>query len=194
MPCPEKFKETMVTFGIPKEIIDDINTGFENTVSSSPKKEKAEYFKRATEILCTHCAIDTVHALYEENACCKGGKREKESKAFANKYKVLSLVGRISHIEEVPYMGRPTLIGNDTIVVDAVKYFDGKRYQCACSNFNKVKNIGEIRKDYCYCCAGHFKHHYEIMLGVKLKTVEIVSSPLCSSGKMPCVIKYQIVR
>ena len=51
MPCPEKFKETMVTFGIPKEIIDDINTGFENTISSSPKKEKAEYFKTFIRII-----------------------------------------------------------------------------------------------------------------------------------------------
>lgn len=30
------------------------------------------------------------------------------------------------------------------------------------------------------------------MLGVKLKTVEIVSSPLDSGGKNPCVIRYAI--
>ena len=169
MPCPEKFKETMVIIGIPKEIIDDINTGFENTVCSSQKKEKAEYFKRATDILCSHCTLHTIHDLYEENACCKGGKREKESKAFAKKYKDLSPVERLSHIEKIPFMGRPTLIGDDTFVVDAVSYIEGEKYLCACSNFNKVKSIGKIRKDYCYCCAGHFKYHYEIMLGVKLK-------------------------
>ena len=34
------------------------------------------------------------------------------------------------------------------------------------------------------------KYHYEIMLGVKLKTLEIESSPLDSKGIIPCVIKF----
>lgn len=50
-----------------------------------------------------------------------------------------------------------------------------------------------VSRNYCVCCAGHFKHHYEIMLGVKLKTIEIVSSPLDSNGENPCVIKFAIV-
>lgn len=192
MPCPEKFKENMISFKIPEDIRNTINSGFENTVSSSPKKEKAEYFKRATDILCTQCDLDIVHALYEENACCKGGKREKESKAFAKKYGQLSLEEKIELIKDVPYMGTPTLIDNRTILVDAIRYFDGEKYLCACSNFNRVKNPGYVRKDYCYCCGGHFRHHYEIMLGVKLKTLEIESSPLSTDGDKPCVIKYEI--
>ena len=63
MPCPEKFKENMISFKIPEDIRNTINSGFEKTVSSSPKKEKAEYFKRATDILCTQCDLDIVHAL-----------------------------------------------------------------------------------------------------------------------------------
>ena len=51
-----------------------------------------------------------------------------------------------------------------------------------------------VSQNFCFCCTGHFKHHYEIMLGVKLKTLEIVSSPLDSNGKNPCVIKFEIDR
>lgn len=52
MPCPEKFRETLVQHNIPQEIICRINQGFEDLVSSSSKKKKAIYFQRATEILC----------------------------------------------------------------------------------------------------------------------------------------------
>lgn len=40
MPCPEKFKETMVTFGIPKEIIDDINTGLKILLVAVQRKKR----------------------------------------------------------------------------------------------------------------------------------------------------------
>lgn len=77
MPCPEKFREKLEQNNIPQEIICQINQGFEDLVSSSPKKKKALYFKRATDILCENCDVDSVHSLYEQNACCKGGRVKK---------------------------------------------------------------------------------------------------------------------
>lgn len=194
MPCPEKFRETLVQQNIPLDIICQINQGFEDLVSSSPKKKKALYFKRATEILCENCDIDTVHSLYESNACCKGGAREEASKQFASKYAQLSVKERIEHIEEVPYMGNAFLEDDGVISVNAVYYKVGEEFACACSNYNKSGFQESVRSDYCYCCAGHFLHHYQIMLGVKLKTREIVSSPLESHGKAPCVIRFKIVK
>ena len=85
MPCPETFRESLEQFNIPQEIVEQINNGFEDLLSSSPKKKKAEFFKRATDILIENCDADIVHAMYESNACCKGGAREKASKAFAKK-------------------------------------------------------------------------------------------------------------
>ena len=193
MPCPEKFRETLVQHNIPQEIISQINQGFEDLVSSSPKKKKAFYFKRATEILCENCDIDAVHTLYERNACCKGGAREKASKQFAAKYAQLSVKERLEHIKEVPYMGDAILEADGVICVHAVHYKVGEEFACACSNYNKSRFQENVRRDYCYCCAGHFLHHYQIMLGVKLKTLEIVSSPLDSHGKDPCVIRFAIV-
>ncbi len=47
-------------------------------------------------------------------------------------------------------------------------------------------------REYCFCCGGHFKYHYEIMLGVKLGLIEIVSSPYDINGTKPCAFKYKI--
>lgn len=41
MPCPEKFRETLVQYNIPQEIIYQTNQGFGDLVSSSPQKKKA---------------------------------------------------------------------------------------------------------------------------------------------------------
>ena len=37
MPCPEKFKESLKDFDIKEEIVAQVNEGFEDLVSSSPK-------------------------------------------------------------------------------------------------------------------------------------------------------------
>ena len=90
-------------------------------------------------------------------------------------------------------MGEPLKNEDRTITVKAVCYSDGEKYLCACPNFNGLPYDYCVSKNYCFCCAGHFKHHYEIMLGVKLKTLEIISSPLESNGENLCVIKFVIL-
>lgn len=115
------------------------------------------------------------------------------SKAFAKENAHLSIDEKLEKIKSVPNMGEPLRNEDGTITVKAVNYSDGEKYLCACSNFNGLKYDYSVYKNYCFCCAGHFKHHYEIMLGVKLKTLEIESSPLESNGKNPCVIKFAIL-
>lgn len=41
MPCPENFKESLVIHNIDEKIIERVNEGFEDLVSSSSKKKKA---------------------------------------------------------------------------------------------------------------------------------------------------------
>ena len=131
--------------------------------------------------------------MFEWNACCKGGAREKASKAFAKQYADKSLAERIALIPQVPFMGVPTLMADGSILVDAVRAREGGRYACACSNFSHSGWTGHVPRCYCYCCAGHFLHHYQIMLGVKLRTAEIVSSPLDSGGTLPCAMRFTIL-
>ena len=90
-------------------------------------------------------------------------------------------------------MGRPIRNEDGTITIHAVYYSDGEKFLCACPNYNGVKRDYGVSRNYCFCCAGHFKYHYEIMLGVKLKTLEVVSSPLDSDGKNPCIMKYAVL-
>ncbi len=193
MPSPEKFKESLEKFSIDEKVIAQINEGFEDIVSKSPKKIKAAYFKQAVDIMTEQVDAQKLQDIFEWNACCKGGVREKLSKAFAKENAHLSIDEKLEKIKSVPNMGEPLRNEDGTITVKAVNYSDGEKYLCACSNFNGLKYDYSVSKNYCFCCAGHFKHHYEIMLGVKLKTLEIESSPLESNGKNPCVIKFAIL-
>ena len=193
MPCPEKFRESLILFGLPETLIRQINGGFEQLVSSSPKKQKAAYFQHAAEVMSAALEEDDLRRVFEWNACCKGGAREKASKAFAKQYADKSLPERIALIPQVPFMGVPTLMADGSILVDAVRAREGGRYACACSNFSHSGWTGHVPRCYCYCCAGHFLHHYQIMLGVKLRTAEIVSSPLDSGGALPCAMRFTIL-
>ena len=46
---------------------------------------------------------------------------------------------------------------------------------------------------YCLCCAGHCRQHLERLLGIQLKTKEVVSSPINSNGQKPCEFVLEII-
>lgn len=193
MPSLGKFQESLEKFNVDENIISQINEGFETIDSKTPKKERALYFKQAVDIMSENIEFEKFQEIFEWNACCKGGAREKASKFFAKNNERLSLEEKLELVKDVPYMGRAVKNEDGTITVHAVYYSDGDKFLCACSNFNGVKRDYSVSRKYCFCCAGHFKYHYEIMLGVKLKTLEVVSSPLDSDGKNPCIIKYEVI-
>lgn len=193
MPCPEKFRESLQEFCVEDSVIRQINEGYEELAGRSPKKLKAAYFKRALDVMNQELEPEKLQELLEWNACCKSGMREKASKRFGKENADLPLEEKLEKIKAVPYMGKPIINQDGSITVSAVEYWDGENYLCACSNFNKLKRDYSVSKNYCYCCAGHFKYHYELMLGMKLETVEIVSSPLDSDGRYPCVIQFRQV-
>lgn len=193
MPCPENFQQALTAFGVPAETAARIGEGYENLVSSSPKQLKAAYFRRAVELLLESPGPGMLRPLLESCACCKGGAREKASKAFAKAYSGKTLAEKLALIPSVPNMGRPELCSDGSLVVHAVSWQENGLHQCACPNFSRLKRDYAVPREYCYCCAGHFKHHYQIMLGVKLETTEIVSSPLDTGGAQPCVIRFRIL-
>ena len=193
MPCVEKFQESLIKFEADQTLIDRINEGSEGLVSKSPKKRKAAYFQHAIDLMTAQMEPEKMQEILEWNACCKGGAREKASRAFAKEFAQAPLAEKLDNIKNVPNMGRPILNDDGTITVHAVYFQNGDGYQCACSNFSHLREAVEVSRNYCFCCAGHFRHHYEIMLGVSLKTLEIISSPLDSQGKNPCVMRFAIV-
>lgn len=192
MPCPEKFKESLIEFNIHPQLVSQINAGYEELVSRSPKKIKAAYFQRAIELMDQQMSFNERYQVLDFNACCKGGAREKAVKAFIKENQQLSLAEKIQKVHMVQHMGNPTLNGDGTLTTGIYWQVDGV-YKCPCPNFNGLKDTPKVSKTYCLCCGGHFRHHYQNMLGIKLKTKEIVSSPLESGGKEPCIIVFEIV-
>lgn len=195
MPCPEKFRETLEAFAVEPALVRGIFDGYETLVSSAPKARKAAFFKRALDIMDAQLAPDIVEQILEANACCKSGARLKQSKAFARDHAALSVKEKLAKIAQAPFlrMGVPSLEADNLLRIDAVSYIWEGRYACACSNFNKLKRDYAVSRHYCYCCGGHFKFHYQIMLGVTLKMREVVSSPLDTDGASPCVFLFEIV-
>lgn len=194
MPSFGKFQESLRKYNVDKKTISRINEGYDIIDNKTPKKERALYFKRAVDIMNECVESQKLQEILEWNACCKGGARDKTSKSFAKKNKNLSFEEKLERIKDVPYMGRPIKNEDGTITIHAVYYAKDEKFLCACPNYNGVKRDYRVSRNYCFCCAGHFKYHYEIMLGMKLTTLEVVSSPLDSEGKNPCIIKYAILQ
>ena len=167
--------------------------GFEELSDKSSKPKRAAYFKQAVDVLTKELDPEKFQEIFEWNGCCKGGAREKASKVFVKENASLSLEEKLEKIKTAPYMGEAHLSEDGSITLNAVSWFEDGKFHCACPNFSKVKRDYSVSKNYCYCCAGHFLYHYQIMLGKKLKTLEIISSPLDSNGEHACIMRFAIV-
>lgn len=195
MPSPEKFLETLTDFSVGKDILEEMYTGFGQLVSKTPKKTKAAFFSQALEVMNARLPADEVRAILEANACCKGGSRLKNSREFARINAELGVEERLKLISGRPYlnMGRAELDADGFLIVHAVSFHNGERFECVCPTVSKIKRDRPIPREYCYCCGGHFKFHYEIMLNVKLEMCQILSSPHDTEGREPCAFKYRIL-
>lgn len=195
MPSPEKFMETLVQFGVDEDIAREINAGYENIVSKTNKKIKSAYFRQALDVMNEKLPSEQVREIIEANACCKSGTRLKASKKFAELYGDLSIGERLILISGRPYMnmGSAELDSDGFLLVHAVSYRPADRFECVCPTVSHVKRDYAIPREYCYCCGGHFKFHYEIMLGVRLELCEIVFSPHDMEGREPCAFRYRIL-
>lgn len=195
MPSPEKFQQTLNDFAVSPDVMEEIYQGFDGIVSKTPKRQKAAFFAQALSVMNKRLSKEQVQAILEANACCKSGARERNSKEFARVHASESIEKRLELISCRPYlnMGRAELDSNGFLIVHGVSYRPGDKFECACPTVSKIKRDDDIPREYCYCCGGHFKYHYEIMLGVKLEMAEILSSPHGSNGAEPCVFNYRIV-
>ena len=195
MPSPEKFRETLAEFAVGEDIVREIDRGYETVVSKTNKKIKSAYFKQALDVMNAKLPPRRVQEILEANACCRSGARLKASKEFARIQQELPIEERLKLISARPYlnMGSAELDGDGALLVHAVSNHPADRFECACPTVSRVKRDYAIPREYCYCCGGHFKFHYEIMLGVKLELCEIVSSPRDTEGREPCVFRYRIL-
>ena len=196
MPSPEKFRQTLDDFNVPTEIIDEMYSGFGELVSRTKKPVKSAFFKQALDVMNAWLSPDKVQEILEANACCKSGARDKASKEFARIHGAQSVAEKLELISARPYMnmGTAELDEEGFLIVHAVAFHPGDRYECACPTVSKIKRDYAIPREYCYCCGGHFKYHYEVMLGEKLELVEIVSTPHDTDGQKPCSFKFKTLK
>lgn len=195
MPSPEKFRETLTDFAVDDATIQEIYQGYGEIVSKTNKKIKSAFFKQALDVMNAKLPPERVQEIIEANACCKSGCRLKSSKQFAEVHKDLTVEERLQLISQRPYMnmGYAKLDNDGFLIVHAVSFHPADKYECVCPTVSKVKRDYSIPREYCYCCGGHFKFHYEIMLDTKLELYEIVSSPHDTEGQEACIFKYRIL-
>ena len=120
MPSLEKFRKSLESFNVDKDTITRSQSDFENLTDKSTKPKRAAYFKHAVDVLYEELPPEKFQEIFEWNACCKGGAREKASKAFAKENAHLSLEEKLVKIKSVPYMGDAHLNEDGTITLNAV--------------------------------------------------------------------------
>lgn len=172
---------------IDKEMIKEI-TGNGDLISIIEKMEKL----LKPEIM--HQILDS--------CACGGGKKfikrcEKIGKEIAGK----TLSEKIEYVNSISDAEKIFLNADNTLTAKW-SHVDNGRFRCVCSTVvNKGTKISELAlKDsnrvmplsHCYCCAGSGRRHMQLQLGVKLKTKEIVSTPINSRGDKPCEFIFEI--
>jgi len=188
MPVMKKIKESILRQEIPDEILEQFD--FTEEKSNHPEPILA-LIDRMDELLSKEQCLE----IMSEQGCCKGGKRDKDCKAFAKEHADKSIAEKLSLIRTVEYMMSPQLNDDGMFTVTMSGYQNGVHTgntTCSCGLIKKLKQPFSVSPTYCGCCAGHFRYHYQNMLGVPIKLKEIVSSPLNTNGEKPCRFVFEI--
>lgn len=193
MPYPEKLQKSLQHHGVGDSIIAKIFAGYEDIKDNSPKKLKKAFFSRAMKQIDELFDKDTRYQIIDWCACSKSGKRYKDIKKIAKIIQDKSLEEKIKALWQVEKMSQPVL-NKDGVITTGIYYLEGNKYKCACPCFHNEIITEPISATFCLCCAGHFRFHYQNALGLSLKTKAVISSPLESLGKDPCVFKLEIVQ
>jgi len=186
----ERFRQALAGRGIEPAAINQIVAGYERVTDRSSKEKKAEFLTAAVQRMDELLPEDQRHEVRDACACSKGGRRLKAMEAIAWEYAGQSLGARLEAVRQATYMGDPVL--NDDGAITAGIGREGG-FPCPCPVFSGPSPAGPVSLTYCYCCAGHFRFHYQIALGRPLVTNAVLSSSLESDATRPCRFVYEIV-
>jgi len=177
--------------GIPDDIVSQFDCADQN---GNRPESKIEFIDMMDKLLTKGQCL----AVMEREGCCKGGKRDKDCKAFGKEHAGKPLGEKLSLMSAIEYMMAPRLNDDGTFTITMQgraannKVHQGKT-TCSCGAIMKLKQPFTVSKTYCGCCAGHFMHHYQNALGVKLRLKGIDSSPLDTNGEQPCSFTFEVV-
>ncbi|NLO47196.1 MAG: hypothetical protein GX111_02570 [Clostridiales bacterium] len=188
MPDMKKIRESMQKQAVPEEIIDQFDF---SEVKGYRPEPVLTLIGKMDELLTKEQCLSVM----EEQGCCKSGKRDKDCRAFAKEHAGKAIEEKLRLISSVEYMMIPQQNDDGTFTITMEGYQNGVhtgKTTCSCGLIKKLKQPFSVSPTYCGCCAGHFRYHYQNMLGVGIKLKDIISSPLNTNGEKPCQFLFEI--
>ena len=180
-----EIKRTMLDKGIPDEIISQFV--FPETEAGAPE-EKIAFADQMDRLL----TKEQILSVMEEQGCEKylhdsavGLMERLDGKPLGERMAILNAM-------DVTEQANYRINGDGTLSVYA-DHADNGKYVCCCPIIHALPEPAAVSLTYCGCCSGHLKYHAEAFLNVKLRLVEIVSSPINSGGKKYCEHRYEFV-
>lgn len=165
---------------IATEIVDEIMKDGERIKQTDKNDKKSKWFYSAMKTMDEKLDPPTRYKIREECACCLGGKRHELCRQI-NKNQA-STKSRVDAADRTKFV-----FGNSLREIEKGRYEVSffpeslERKQCVC-----LKDLPEAMSiTYCYCCAGHVKHHLQTLLGQKLE-VNVITSALSTKGHEGC--------
>jgi hypothetical protein len=189
MAAIENFRNALKECHIDESLIAQIMQGYENMTDKVTKEKRATFFAQAMTRMDGLLEPETCRAIRDACACSKGGWRLNAVQELAKEYEGKPLAEKVQALRRITHMGNPTLNDDGTLTA-GIGGDEG--CPCACPVFSGPALSEPVSVTYCYCCAGHFRHHYQIALGKKLTTKRVVSSALESLGRKPCRFVFEI--
>jgi len=189
MPAVDNLRKALNEFQVDQAIQDCLFLGYEKISDKAPKPRRAAFFRHAIRCMDDNLPPEISRALRDACACSKGGWRLESARKVAQEFTGKPIEEKIQALGKVKYLGNPVLQEDGTILAGIG---DEGGFECPCPVFQGTDQSDLVSLTYCYCCAGHFRFHYQIALGVELKTRAVLSSALNSCGKDPCRFVYEL--
>ena len=195
MPYPQSLRKSLERHEVDPAIVERVFDGFPEVDDKSPKEMKVAFMRQVMKVLDETLDFDNRCSIIGDCACCLGGSREKKVKEFKKEIEGqnLTFAERVDKLRQARPFFNSTRLNADGTITDGVYYQVDGAYRCACGCIGGERLDEPISSTYCLCCAGHFRHHLQNALDVKLRVKGVVSSPLDSLGKAPCVFTFEAV-
>ena len=191
MPHIQAIKKAMFDQKMPKEIIEQFT--FSQT-EENIVEEVVSLLNQMDKLLTEEQRL----SIMEEDGCYKTGQADEMNASFGRIHEGKTVEERIALFnDENVHPNVPCHVNADGTLTVFWEIGEKGFYHCVCAQFNKLKEnqpqTKNITKTFCGCCGGHIRHHYQNILGVKLKLIEIVSSPISSNGEKRCEFLFEIM-
>lgn len=178
-----EIKKTMLDKGIPAEVM--ARFVFPETKDETPE-DKVSFAKQMDRLL----TKDQILSVMAEQGCSKNEPTVEMMQKLNGK----TLQERIEVLNAINKSEAPQYRINDDGTLSILWDFEENgEYICVCPIIGKLSKPLAVSLTYCGCCSGHIKYHSENFLGVKLRLMETVSSPISSGGKKYCEHLFEIV-